>query len=123
MVSLSRMTTFTIAATILGLIMTLSGSGKLQRKPMAVAAAEKLGYTNIMTKIGALELLGGVAAVAGSYFTSFIPGLIPFLAVCGLSTLMAGAVVFHVKANDVKGAIPAIVLFALGMLALSGYGA
>ncbi len=111
---------FTVLATILGLLYTFSGSSKIQKKPMATAAAEKLGYTNILTQIGVLEMLGGMAAVIFTYVNFHI---IAFLAIIGLNAMMAGAVVFHVKAKDVKGSIPAIVLFALGVLALSGYGA
>ncbi|MEY4347610.1 MAG: DoxX-like family [Actinomycetota bacterium] len=111
---------FTVLATLLGLLFTLSGSSKIQKKPVAVAAAEKLGYTNILTQIGILEMVGGMAAVIFTYLDFHI---IAFLAVIGLNAMMAGAVVFHVKANDAKGAIPAAVLFALGVLALSGYGA
>ena len=108
-------------ATLLGVLFALSGSAKIQKKPTAVAAAEKLGYTNIMTKIGAVELLGGIAAVPGNYF-DFIPNIVPFLAVVGFCALMAGAIMFHVKAQDIKGAIPAAVILAIGVFALASAG-
>ena len=107
---------FTTLATILGLLFTFSGSGKVQKKPMALAAAEKLGYTKSMVQIGALEMLGGIAAVV---FSRTDYRVISVLAIVGLNLVMAGAVAFHVKAKDFKGTIPAIVLFVLGCVALA----
>lgn len=104
-------------STILGLILALSGSSKLQRKPMAVAAAEKLKYTNIMIQIGAAELLLGVLAVTGNYF-AFIPDVVARAAVFGMTVIMAGAVMFHAKEKDYKGAIVPLVLCVLGAIAL-----
>lgn len=104
-------------ATVLGLVLTLSGSSKLQQKPMAVAAAEKLNYTNIMKPIGVAELVLGIVAVLG--YWDFMPDILVAGAVLGLSIIMAGAVLFHLKAKDAKGAIVPLVLFVMGIAALT----
>lgn len=107
---------FSILATLLGLVFAFSGFGKVQQNAMQVASAEKLGYTSRLKQIGMLEILGGVAALVFSW-TSF--KIIAALAIVGLNLIMAGAVVFHVKGNDAKGSIPAVVLFVLGCVALA----
>jgi len=109
---------FLVLSTVLGLLMTFSGYGKLSKSPMAVKAAEQLNYTNLMTFIGSVEVVGGVVAVAGNSL-HFIPVILHQASVLGLTTLMAGAVMFHLRAKDVKGAtIPAMLCF-VGIIALS----
>ena len=102
----------------LGILMALAGSGKLTNHPSALAIAERLGYVNIVRQIGALELAGGVVAVTGNYF-AFVPEMLQRLAVLGLCVVLAGAVLFHVKAKDIKGTLAPAVLLALGVFALS----
>ena len=104
-------------ATALGVVLALSGSSKIQNKPIAVAAAEKLNFTNIMKPIGIAELLLGLFAVLG--YWDFFPDVIAAAAVLGLSVIMAGAVLFHLKAKDVKGALVPLVLFVVGIAALT----
>jgi hypothetical protein len=109
---------FTALSTILGLVMALSGSSKLQAKPMAVAAAEKLSYTGIMKQVGALELLLGVIAVSGNSL-GFIPDGVHQASVLGIAFVMAGAVMFHLRAKDVKGAVIPLIIGLLAIVALS----
>ncbi|MEY2634883.1 MAG: DoxX-like family [Actinomycetota bacterium] len=105
-------------STIFGMIMTFSGYGKVTKNPMAIKAAEALKYTNIMMLIGGAEMLGGIVAVTGNYF-SFIPAFLQRSAIFGLVVVMAGAVMFHLKAGDKKGSLIPLVLGAIGVLALS----
>lgn len=104
-------------ATVLGLVMALSGSSKIQSKPMAVAAAEKLNYTNIMMPIGVAELILGIVAVLG--YWDFMPDSAVVTAVFGIAFLMAGAVMFHLKAKDVKGALIPLVIFVIAVFGLT----
>lgn len=102
----------------LGILMALAGSGKVTNHPSAIAIAEKLGYTRILRQIGALELVGGIVAVTGNYF-AFVPELLQRAAVLGLCVVLAGAVLFHIKAKDVKGTFAPAALFLIGVFALS----
>lgn len=108
-------------STIFGMVMTFSGYGKVTKNPMAIKAAEALNYTNILMFIGSVEMLGGIVAVTGNYF-SFIPSVLQRSAIFGLVVVMAGAVMFHLKAGDKKGALIPVVLGAIGVLALSVTG-
>ena len=112
---------FVALSTIFGMVMTFSGFGKVTKNPMAVKAAEALKYTNILMFIGVAEMLGGIVAVTGNYF-KFIPDALQRTAIMGLVIVMAGAIMFHVKAGDKKGAIIPAVLGAIGVLALSVVG-
>lgn len=105
----------------LGILMALAGSGKVTNHPSALALADKLGYTNIVRKIGALELVGGVVAVTGNYF-AFVPPLVQRAAILGLCVVLAGATLFHLKAKDVKGVLAPIALLAIGVFSLSLVG-
>jgi hypothetical protein len=102
----------------LGILMALAGSGKVTNHPSAIAIAEKLGYSRILRQIGTLELIGGIVAVTGNYF-AFVPELLQRAAVLGLCTVLAGAVLFHIKAKDIKGTLAPAVLFLMGLFALS----
>ena len=104
-------------ATALGLVMALSGSSKIQSKPMAVAAAEKLNYTNLMKPIGVAELILGIVSVLG--YWDFVPDLLVVGAVLGIAVIMGGAILFHLKAKDTKGAVVPLVLFLLAIAALT----
>ncbi|MEY3278252.1 MAG: DoxX-like family [Actinomycetota bacterium] len=112
---------FVALSTIFGMVMTFSGFGKVTKNPMAIKAAETLKYTNILMFIGAAEMLGGIVAVTANYFT-FIPDMLQRAAILGLVIVMAGAVMFHLKAGDKKGAIIPLVLGALGVFTLSIVG-
>lgn len=102
----------------LGILMALAGSGKVTNHPSAIAISEKLGYSRILRQIGTLELLGGIVAVTGNYF-AFVPEFLQRLAVLGLCVVLAGAVLFHIKAKDVKGTLAPVALFLIGVFALS----
>lgn len=102
----------------LGILMALAGSGKVTHHPSAIAIAKKLGYSRILRQIGTLELIGGIVAVTGNYF-AFVPELLQRLAVLGLCTVLAGAVLFHIKARDFKGTLAPAALFLVGVFALS----
>ena len=86
-------------------------------EPMAVAAAEKLNYTNIMMPIGVAELILGIVAVLG--YWDFMPDTAVVTAVFGIAFLMAGAVMFHLKAKDVKGALIPLVIFVVAVFGLT----
>lgn len=101
--------------------MALAGSGKLTNHPSAIAIAKKLNYTRILRQIGALELLGGVAAVTGNYF-AFVPEWSQRAAVVGLCVILAGAILFHLKSKDIKGSIAPAALLLIGVFALSIVG-
>ena len=105
----------------LGILMALAGSGKITNHPSALALAEKLGYTNILRIVGSLELVGGVVAVTGNYF-DFIPDWIQRASVLGLCIVLAGGLLFHVRARDLKGTIAPTVLLLLGVFSLSIVG-
>jgi hypothetical protein len=104
-------------ATVLGLVMALSGSSKIQSKPVAVAAAQKLNYTNIMKPIGIAELILGIVSVLG--YWDFVPDMLVVGAILGIAVIMAGAILFHLKAKDVKGAVVPLVLFLMAVAALT----
>ena len=104
-------------ATVLGLVMALSGSSKIQSKPMAVAAAEKLNYTNIMKPIGIAELVLGIVSVLG--YWDFVPDMLVVGAILGIAIIMAGAILFHLKSKDTKGAVVPLVLFLMAVAALT----
>lgn len=104
-------------ATALGVVLALSGSSKIQSKPMAVEAAKKLNYTNIMKPIGVAELVLGLVAVLG--YWDWFPDILAAAGVLGLAVIMGGAILFHLKAKDIKGAIVPLVLFLVAIAALA----
>ncbi len=104
-------------ATALGVLLALSGSSKIQSKPMAVESAKKLNYTNIMKQIGIAELVLGIVAVFG--YWDWFPDFLAAGGVLGLAVIMGGAILFHLKAKDIKGALVPLVLFAVAIAALT----
>ena len=63
--------------------------------------------------VGLAELLGGIGLILPAV-TGIAPILVP-IAAAALTVIMIGAVVWHVRANDAKGAMPSVIL---GILAL-----
>jgi len=87
-------------------------------QPRAKLAASGMAWTNDYSDagvklVGLAELLGGIGLILPAV-TGIAPILVP-IAAAALTVIMIGAVVWHVRANDTKGAVPSLVL---GILAL-----
>ena len=87
-------------------------------QPRAKLAASGMAWTNDFSDagvklVGLAELLGGIGLILPAV-TGIAPILVP-IAAAALTVIMIGAVVWHVRANDTKGALPSAVL---GILAL-----
>ena len=71
--------------------------------------------------IGAVEVLGAIGLVLPAAL-GIAPVLTP-IAAAGLALVMAGAVVDHVRRDDAKGAVPALVLGVLSLfVAVARFG-
>lgn len=109
----------TAIALVLGIGM--AGVTKVMGNAMAVEMAKKLDYEPLMKPIGGAEVLGAIGVVIGA-----ISGDLEWLGVLsalGIIAMMVGAVVYHMRANDQKGAMPAValaVVAALYIVALFG---
>jgi len=95
------------------------GAGLMKvAQPRAKLAANGMAWTNDYSDagvklIGLAELLGGIGLILPA-LTGVAPVLVP-IAAAALTVIMIGAVVWHVRADDAKGALPSTVL---GILAL-----
>lgn len=105
--------TLIVLATLLGLVATVSASGKLRRMPQVVETMGSVGVTQTQIPLLAVaELLGAVGLLVGIW----IP-LIGTLAAAGLSVYFLGAVVAHLRVKDaVKDLSPALVLAILAIV-------
>ena len=95
------------------------GAGLMKvAQPRAKLAANGMAWTKDYSDsgvklIGLAELLGGIGLILPA-LTGVAPVLVP-IAAAALTVIMIGAVVWHVRADDAKGALPSTVL---GILAL-----
>ena len=102
----------TIIAIVLAVAFLAAGVAKLQGVPQMKQNLSRLGVRRpLPTAIGALEVLAAVGLLLGFFAT-----WIAVLAALGLTMLMIGAVVFHVRAGDGPAGFGAPAL--LGVLAL-----
>ena len=95
-------------------------------QPRAKLAANGMAWTNDYSDagvklVGLAELLGGLGLILPAV-TGIAPILVP-IAAAALTVIMIGAVVWHVRANDTKGALPSAVLGILALLvAIARFG-
>ena len=106
-----------IITVLLALAFVAAGVMKVAQ-PRAKLAASGMAWTNDFSDagvklVGLAELLGGLGLILPAV-TGIAPILVP-IAAAALTVIMIGAVVWHVRANDTKGAVPSLVL---GILAL-----
>ena len=101
------------------LALAFIGAGIMKvTQPRAKLAANGMAWTNDYSDagvklVGLAELLGGLGLILPAV-TGIAPILVP-IAAAALTVIMIGAIVWHVRANDTKGAVPSLVL---GILAL-----
>ena len=101
------------------LALAFIGAGIMKvTQPRAKLAANGMAWTNDYSDagvklVGLAELLGGLGLILPAV-TGIAPMLVP-IAAAALTVIMIGAIVWHVRANDTKGAVPSLVL---GILAL-----
>ncbi|HEY5104710.1 MAG TPA: DoxX family protein [Acidimicrobiales bacterium] len=115
----------TVAAALLSIALFLAfasaGAQKLSFNPAMSRAADHMGFSKRgYQRIGALELLGGLALLIGCVArgSSFLAILNEVTAGCFV-VLMALAVVFHLRKGDaIKYFAPAAVLAILSLLEL-----
>lgn len=112
-----------VLAWITGILLTLgflaSGVGKLTKQKMATDVAQRLGYTNLLTPIGAAEIAGAVGVFIGLLSDGKGLEWLGLLGGIGLLMTMVGAVIYHLKGGDApKEAAPAGVLAVLCVLYL-----
>jgi uncharacterized membrane protein len=95
-------------------------------QPRAKLAASGMAWTNDYSDagvklVGLAELLGGLGLILPAV-TGIAPILVP-IAAAALTVIMIGAVVWHVRAGDTKGALPSAVLGILALLvAIARFG-
>jgi uncharacterized membrane protein YphA (DoxX/SURF4 family) len=105
---------------VLFLAFLTSGAQKVQFNPMMSAVANRLGYSKASyRRFGVIEILGGFGILVGLASTRGSFGGVLNEASAGvLALMMAFAVVVHLrKGDEVKGALPALALGALAILA------
>ncbi|MDX8140583.1 DoxX family protein [Lentzea sp. BCCO 10_0061] len=92
-----------------------AGVSKVMKVPAMVAAAETHGFTaDGYRNIGLLEVAGAAGLLIGLWWAP-----LGIAAALGLTLLMAGAVIVHVRAGDkVAETVPAVVLTLLAGTAL-----
>ncbi|WP_326640551.1 DoxX family protein [Streptosporangium sp. NBC_01755] len=109
-----------IAIAVLSVLLALAFAGagfpKLSGKKDMAAQLAQLGVSaGLMRVIGGLEILGAVGLVIGLW----IEGL-GIAAAAGLALLMAGAVLYHVKARDTaKNTSASLVLLVLSVVTIA----
>ncbi|SCE96825.1 DoxX-like family protein [Micromonospora viridifaciens] len=109
-----------IAAVILSVLLAigfaLASLPKMSAADSMVAELGRLGVSNGLGRlIGALEFLGAAGLVIGLWI-----GPLGIAAATGLVLLMAGAVIYHLKAHDsAKKTMPSLVLLLLSAAALA----
>lgn len=97
-----------IATVLLVLGLGLPGMMKLTSKPMALEAAERLGYEKLLMPLGVIEIVAPVALVIGALSKRL--EWLGVLAALGTVGLMIGAIIYHRRVGDTKEMIPGIVL-------------
>ena len=104
-----------VVATLLGLVATVSGMGKLRRMPQVVETMHAVGVKdNQIPMLAALELLGAAGLLIGIWLP-----FIGTLAALGLTLYFLGAVFAHVRAKaPFSDAIPALGLMVLSLVTL-----
>ncbi len=102
----------TAIALVIGIGM--AGVTKLMANAMSVEMAKKLDYENLMKPIGGAEVLGAIGVLIGAISSDF--EWVGVLAGLGIIAMMVGAVIYHMRANDQKGAAPAVVLGVVALL-------
>ena len=104
-----------VAVTLLGLVATVSGIGKLRRMPQVVETMHAVGVKdNQIPMLAGLELLGAAGLLVG-YAVPFIG----VLAASGLTLYFLGAVFAHVRAKaPFSDALPALGLMVLSLVTL-----
>jgi len=109
------MTALTWITAIL-LLLGIGGTGvmKLTSKPMAVEAANRLGYENIRMPLGVIEVLAPIGLIIGAISSDF--EWLGVVAAVGIIVLMSGAVLYHLRAKDKAEMIPAAVLILAAVL-------
>jgi uncharacterized membrane protein YphA (DoxX/SURF4 family) len=116
----------TLAATILSIVLAVfylvAGSPKVMKSKSSLETRDKLHVdSTLWSIIGVLEGVAAIALIIGIW----IPPL-GIAAATGLTLLMIGALITHLRANDTKGAlavIPFIILTAatVTLIALTLY--
>ncbi|MCU1447195.1 DoxX family protein [Cryobacterium sp.] len=102
------------------LALAFIGAGLMKvAQPRAKLAANGMAWTNDYSDagvklVGLAELLGGIGLVLPA-LTGIAPVLVP-IAAAALTVIMIGAVVWHLRANDAKGALPSAVLGILSLV-------
>ncbi|GAA1591238.1 DoxX family protein [Actinoplanes couchii] len=104
-----------IAAGLLAAAMLASGAMKALQ-PKEKLAASGLGWVEDFSAgqvktIGVLEVLGAIGLILPALL-DIVPILVP-IAATGLAVTMIGAIVVHVRRNEIPGAVPGAVLFLL----------
>lgn len=101
-----------------GLMKLTSERQVLVDRGMGWAAHYSAGAVKL---IGAVEVLGAIGLVLPAAL-GIAPVLTP-IAAAGLALVMVGAVVDHVRRDDAKGSVPALVLGALSLfVAVARFG-
>ncbi|HWS36551.1 MAG TPA: DoxX family protein [Actinoplanes sp.] len=102
-----------IVAGLLAAAMLAAGAMKsLQPKEKLIASG--MGWAQDYSAgqvkaIGVLEVLGAIGLILPALL-DIAPILVP-IAATGLAVTMIGAVVVHVRRNEIPGAVPSVVLF------------
>lgn len=103
------------------------GAGLMKvAQPRAKLAANGMAWTNDYSDagvklVGLAELLGGLGLILPAV-TGIAPILVP-IAAAALTVIMIGAVVWHIRANDAKGALPSAILGLLSLVvAIARFG-
>jgi hypothetical protein len=106
---------YVVVAVILSVMLVGSGVAKLVRAAPVVENLGKVGVPDAwFPPLAAAEILGAVGLLAGIA----VPAL-GILAAIGVIAYFAGAIVFHVRANDTQFAPPgAFVVLAVAALVL-----
>lgn len=106
---------FSVLTVLVGLLFMSGGSAKLAGVAVMRRDAERFGFSyGAYRLIGAAEFAGGLAVCAALFARQPLLGIV---GAAGLTLLMLGAVVVHVKVKDaVAKAIPAVVFGVLATI-------
>ena len=104
-----------VLSALLAVVFTAAGVSKVMKVPAMVTAAEAHGFTaDSYRNIGLLEVAGAAGLIIGLWWAP-----LGIAAALGLTLLMVGAVIVHVRAKDkVAETVPAVVLTLLSAAAL-----
>ncbi|HUX04781.1 MAG TPA: DoxX family protein [Acidimicrobiales bacterium] len=96
----------TALASILSIALFLAfvstGVQKIRFNPLVSASASRLGYTKrAYQRLGALEVLGGIALMIGLSSTgSSLPAIVNDIGAAGLTVMMGAALVVQMRRGD-----------------------